>query len=106
MKKPVEKEEVQISLKNLKAGSEEQVISALESLEQTAGWKFVKENLLLTIDQLERIIISGGKDEQVLDLYRERRNCFIDLLDTPQLLIKRIKDSVGEGEGIQVDPYD
>lgn len=105
MKDKVFKPEVKISLKNLKSSSETQAISYLERLKTDEGWRLVKEAIQLNLEWVEDQILEGG-DEKQLDLYREQRRCYLELLNTPDHLISKIKGSDLPDKDLNLDPYD
>lgn len=85
------------------------IIIALESLKSNAGWQFLTQVLEGNINYLSKQIITKADGDKVLseaevDLLRDKYAYLTELLEKPDMFIKKLKaDPAVENE---LDPYD
>lgn len=85
------------------------IIVALESLKGNAGWQFLTQVIQGNIDYLaERIITKmDGEvklEEKDIDLLRDKHAYLKELLEKPDMFIKKLKSNPEVEENL--DPYD
>lgn len=87
------------------------IIIALESLKGNAGWQFLTQVLKKNIEVLTNQIISkrdgdGELKEETVDLLRDKHAYLTELLDKPDMFIKKLQGGALDKQLDDLDPYE
>ena len=109
-KKPIKAKAPKFDLSKVDLNQNQQMIAELVDMKATPGWRLLMDVLKGNIAVLEDEILSGveypsGKklDANAIDLKRALRMARLELLSTPEVLVKRL-DATTKNE-ISDDPY-
>lgn len=86
------------------------IIVALESLKGNAGWQFLTQVLEKNIEYIQKCVMTkkDGEvklEEKELDVMRDKYEYLKELLEKPDMFIKKLKGNDDTGDN-GLDPYE
>ena len=92
---------------NIAIGDAKQVVPAIESLLQSAGWQIISEVLTKNIIDIENTILDSDETWTAEELTKWRDMRFFEkqLLQLPNNIIKAYKTENKNTVNIELDPY-